>query len=164
PLDEEGARAIIADVVKAGFSDLAIETLIKSLAAAFGVSIPVAKKFWKDAANQTRGAAAAETVKLAAEMQARFEQESAEQRRRETAGEHDRLWLSCKKIAESPTLLADMEKTVRSLGLGGGSASLAGAYLTASSRFNKKSAICLLRRGAPAGGKNFLFDMTFVLI
>ena len=164
PLDEEGARAIIADVVKAGFSDLAIETLIKSLAAAFGVSIPVAKKFWKDAANQTRGAAAAETVKLAAEMQARFEQESAEQRRRETAGEHDRLWLSCKKIAESPTLLADMEKTVRSLGLVGESASLRGAYLTASSRFNKKSAICLLRRGAPAGGKNFLFDMTFVLI
>ena len=61
--DEQGARAIIADVVKAGFSDLAVETLIKPLAEALGVSIPAARKFWKDAASAARDAAAAEAVK-----------------------------------------------------------------------------------------------------
>ena len=57
-----------------------------------------------------------------------------------------------------------MEAFARKLGLVGEGASLRGAYLTASSRFNEDSAICLLRRGAPAGGKNFLFDRTFALI
>jgi hypothetical protein len=167
-LDEQGAREIVADVIKAGLSDFAIETLTKRLAEAFGVTIPLAKKFWKAAAKaaakEAADAANAELAKLAAEAHARFKQEVSEQQQRQTTDEHDRLRSSCSKIAMSPTLLADMEKFVRKLGLVGEGASLRGAYLTASSRFNEDSAICLLRRGAPAGGKNFLFDRTFVLI
>ena len=164
PLDEDGARAIVADVVRAGFSDLAVETLLKPLAEALGVNIPAAKKFWKDAARAARETAAAEAIRRAAERRADGERKSVEQRQRETSEEHDRLWSSCRKIAESPTLLADMENLALRLGLVGERASLRGSYLTASSRLNKKSAICLLRRGAPAGGKNFLFDKTFALI
>jgi hypothetical protein len=164
PLDEEGAREIIADVIKEGLSDLIIETLIKPLAEALGVNIPVAKKFWKEAASSARGAANAEVAKLAAEAHARFKQEANEQQQRQTTDGRDQLWASCRHFAESPTLLADMEKFARRLGLVGEGASLRGAYLTASSRFNEDGAICLLRRGAPAGGKNFLVDRTFVLI
>jgi hypothetical protein len=163
-LDEQGAREIIADVVKAGFSDLAIETLFRPLAEALGVTVPLAKKFWKDATSAARDTVNAETMKLAAEMQARFEHEATAQRQRMTTEEHERLRASCQTIAESPTLLADMVKIARRLGLVGEGASLRGAYLTASSRFNEDSAICLLRRGAPAGGKNYLFDKTFALI
>jgi hypothetical protein len=164
PLDEDGARAIVADVVKAGFSDLAVERLIKPLAEALGVNIPAAKKFWKDAASAAREAAAAQTVKASDEQRARSEQEAAEQRRRETAGEYDRLWSSCKTIAESPTLLADMEEVVHDLGVVGEGVSIRGAYLAASSRLCRHGALCLLRRGAPAGGKNFLVFKTLRLI
>ena len=163
-LDEEGARAIVADVVKAGFTDLAVERLIKPLAEALGVNIPAAKKFWKDAASAAREAAAAQTVKASDEQRARIEQEAAEQRRRETAGEYDRLWSSCKTIAESPTLLADMEEVVHDLGVVGEGVSIRGAYLAASSRLCRHGALCLLRRGAPAGGKNFLIFKTLRLI
>ena len=163
-LDEEGARAIVADVVKAGFTDLAVERLIKPLAEALGVNIPAAKKFWKDAASAAREAAAAQTVKASDEQRARIEQEAAEQRRRETAGEYDRLWSSCKTIAESPTLLADMEEVVHDLGVVGEGVSIRGAYLAASSRLCRHGALCLLRRGAPAGGKNFLVFKTLRLI
>ena len=141
-----------------------IETLIKPLADALGVSVPAARKFWKDVASEARDAADAEAAKASAEERERIWREINERRQRETAEEHERLWSSCKEIAESPTLLADMEKIARRLGLVGEGASLRGAYLTASSRLNKESAICLLRRGAPAGGKNFLIDKTFALI
>jgi hypothetical protein len=168
PLDEQGAREIVADVVKVGLSALAIETLFAPLANALGVTIPAAKKFWKEAAKEAANAACdaanVELAKLAAEAHARFKQEANEQREQATVSEHDRLWSSCSQTAMSPTLLADMEKFAHKLGLVGEGASLRGAYLTASSRFNEDSAICLLRRGAPAGGKNFLFDRTFVLI
>ena len=80
PLDEQGAREIVADVIKAGLSELAIETLIKPLAEALGVGIQLAKKFWKEAAKEARDAANAELAKLAAEAQARFNQEASERR------------------------------------------------------------------------------------
>jgi hypothetical protein len=53
---------------------------------------------------------------------------------------------------------------VRRQGVVGESAAIRNAYLTASSRLNSASAICLLRRGAPAGGKNFLISNTLALI
>ena len=162
--DEPAARAIIADATKANLSDLAIETLIKPLANTLGISASAAKKFWTEAKEEAIGAANAANAKGNAEEHERFERELAEQRQREKAEEHDRLWSSCREIAESQTLLADMEEVARKLGLVGEGASIRGAYLTASSRFNKESAINLLRRGAPAGGKNYVIDRTFVLI
>jgi hypothetical protein len=162
--DEQGARAIIADAVLAGLSDFAVETLIKPLADALGVSVTAARKFWKGVASEARDTLAAEAAKASAEERERIWREINERRQREAAEEHERLWLSCKEIAESPTLFADMEKIARRLGLVGEGASVRSAYLTASSRLNKESAICLLRRGAPAGGKNFLIDKTFALI
>jgi hypothetical protein len=164
PLDEQGARAIVADVVKAGFSNLAVETLIKPLADALDVSIPAARKFWKDAASAAREVAAVEAVRRVAEQRVESERESVEQRQAAATDERDRLWSSCREIAESPTLLADMEKLVHELGVVGEGPSIRGAYLTASSRLCRRNALRLLRRGAAAGGKNFLVSKALRLI
>ena len=67
-------------------------------------------------------------------------------------------------IALSPTLLADMEGFVHDLGVVGEGASVRGVYLTASSRLCRQSALCLLRRGAAAGGKNYLVAKILMLI
>jgi hypothetical protein len=154
--DEAGAQAIVADVIQAGFPKLAVEALIKPLAKALGVKESAARTFWKDTETQLRAAATAQTSTAIAEQRARLEREHAEERLR--------LSRSCREIAESPTLLADMEAMVRRLGVVGESAAIRGAYLTASSRLNSESAICLLRRGAPAGGKNFLISKVLALI
>jgi hypothetical protein len=61
-------------------------------------------------------------------------------------------------------LLADMEAIVHRLGVVGEGAAIRGAYLAASSRLLQKRAICLLRRGAAAGGKNFLLSTVFRLV
>ena len=157
--DEDGARAIVGDAVKAGVSRLMIETLIKPLAVALGVKEPATKKFWKDAEKQIRAAESAKAnVEPAAEDRTRLELEGKERRKREGDAEHARLWNSCKAIALSPTLLADMEAVVHRLGVVGEGAAIAGTYLTASSRLNRTSVICLLRRGASSVGKNFLIS------
>ena len=134
------------------------------MAEALGVSIPAARKFWKDAASAAREAAAAEAVRRADEQRAESERESVEQRQAAAADERDRLWSSCREIAESPTLLADMEKLVHELGVVGEGTSIRGAYLAASSRLCRRNALCLLRRGAAAGGKNFLVSKALRLI
>jgi hypothetical protein len=125
-LDEEGARAIVGDAVKAGVSSLVVETLIKPLALALGVKEPAARKFWKDAENQIRGAA--EIAKAnegpTIEERARLEREGKERRKREAKAEEIRLWNSCKDIAESLTLLADMEVLVHRLGVVGEGAAI----------------------------------------
>jgi hypothetical protein len=153
--DEAGARAIVADVIQAGFPSLAVGTLMKPLADALGVKEAVVMKFWKDTEDRVRAAIAAQSTNAdergTAEEQGRLE-------------ERERLWRSCKEIAESPTLLSDMEEMVRRRGVVGEPAAIRGAYLTMSSRLNSASAICLLRRGAPAGGKNFLISNTLALI
>jgi hypothetical protein len=164
--DEEGARAIIGDAIKQGLSSLISDSLIKPLADALGVKESAIRKFWKDVEGEVRITAdsAKTTEDPTAEERARLEREDAEQRKREVEVERARLWGSCKDIAESPTLLADMEAVVHKLGVVGEGAAIRGAYLTASSRLNSTSAISLLRRGAASAGKNFLITKTLRLI
>jgi hypothetical protein len=165
-LDEEGARAIIGDAIKVGLSSLIADSLIKPLADALGVKESAIKKFWKEVDSQAHATAdsAKTTEDSTAEERARLEREELEQRKREFDAERGRLWRSCKDIAESPTLLADVEAVVHKLGVVGEGAAIRGAYLTASSRLNCASAISLLRRGAASAGKNFLITKTLGLI
>lgn len=160
PLDEDGAKAIVGDAVKAGVSSLMVETLIKPLADALGVKEATARKFWKDAENRFRTAAesAKANEERTTEEHARLEREDKERRNRVAKAEQARLWNSCKAIAESPTLLADLEAVVHRLGVVGEGRAIAGTYLTATSRLNRTSVICLLRRGASSVGKNFLIS------
>jgi hypothetical protein len=163
--DEEGARAIVGDAVESNLSGLIVETLIKPLATALGVKENTAKKLWEDEASKVR--VATEAIKAneepATEERARLEWEDKERRKREAEAEQARLWNSCKDIAESPALLADMEAGVHRLGVVGEGAAIRGAYLTASSRLNRRRAMCLLRRGAASVGKNFLITKVLEL-
>jgi hypothetical protein len=164
--DEEGARTIVGDAVKSGLSGLIVETLIKPLSVALGVKENTAKKLWEDEASKVRPATEATKAneEPTAEDRARLEREDRKKRKREAQAEQARLWASCKEVATSLALLADMEAVVHRLGVVGEGAAIKGAYLTASSRLNRARAICLLRRGAASGGKNFLISKTLTLI
>ena len=134
------------------------------MAEALGVNIPAAKKFWKDAAQRSPRRGGGGSREARGRTARRSEREFVEQRQAAAADERDRLWSSCREIAESPTLLADMEKLVHELGVVGEGTSIRGAYLAASSRLCRHGALCLLRRGAAAGGKNFLVFKALMLI
>ena len=86
--------------------------------------------------------------------------EAARKAAGEAAREADReaLWRKCRDLALAPNLLNEMERTAHRLGFFGESAGVRGSYLAMTSRLLRSNAISLLRRGAPAGGKNYLFD------
>jgi hypothetical protein len=161
-MDENRARAIVADAVKARLSGLAVETLLKPLAEKFDIGLPSARKFWKEIEVEIK-AEAADLEKQKHEALSREERDAAarEEARRvqeERAEMRKRLELSCREIAHDPKLLTRLTKAVRKAGVIGEDESIRSAYIAASSRFNRRKAICLLRRGAPAGGKNFVTD------
>jgi hypothetical protein len=160
--DEEGAKDIIAAVVAAELSSVVVASLMKPFAKALGVDLRDAKSFWKAAEEQAKAAASARPD--IREERERAQRDEAERQRAEAVAEKDRIWQSCRRIAESPTLLADMVRLVQRLGVVGERASIKGVYIAASSRFNAGSSICLVRLGAPAGGKNFLVSTTLKII
>ena len=161
-------RAIVVDAVKAGLSALAVETLIGPLAKKLGVKETIRAQVLeggrgrynaekKKREEQKRAALSREEREAAAKEEARkLEEERAETRKR--------LELSCREIANDPNLLGRLTKIARKAGVIGEDNSFRGAYLAASSRFNRRKAICLLRRGAPAGGKNFITDKALLFI
>jgi hypothetical protein len=111
------------------------------------------------------GVVGAEGVEaVSPEERARRERDDEELRRREADEERDALRRSCSRIALSPTLLAEMEAVVHDLGVVGEGAAIRGGYLAATSRLLRRLAISLLRRGAAAGGKNFLLTTVLRLI
>jgi hypothetical protein len=167
-LDENRAREIVVEAVKSGLSGLAVESLLGPLAKKLGVTLPSARKFWREIEReisaedavreeQKRDALSREERDAAAREEARkFDEERAETRKR--------LELSCREIAHDPNLLARLTKTARRAGVIGEDGSICSTYIAASSRFNRRKAICLLRRGAPAGGKNFVTDTVLLFI
>jgi hypothetical protein len=167
-LDENRAWGIVADAVKAGLSKLAVQTLLKPLAKKLAVTPSFAGKFWKEIEGEIE-AEAADLEKQKQEALSREERETAarEEARRfeeDRAETRKQLELSCREIANDPKLLARLTKTARKAGVIGEDESIRSAYIAASSRFNRRKAICLLRRGAPAGGKNFVTDTVLLFI
>jgi hypothetical protein len=166
PADEEGAWQIVAAALVSNLSGLQIETLFKPLAKALGVTPTVAKKFWKETVAKIR--LEAKPPPLSPEEQERRDEEEAERRARELnkarTDEREQLWNSCSALATRPSLLADMEGLVHRMGMMGEGISIRGEYIAMSSRLNRTRSICLLRRGAPAGGKYYLIDKVLELI
>jgi hypothetical protein len=167
-MDEKGARGIVADAVKAGLPEFAVETLIKPWGAKLSADKPRARKFWEKFEKEAR----AENERLEAKRaealaQERLEAESKERARKreeERAATRQRLELSSREIANDPELLARLAKIARKVGVVGENDSVRGAYIAASSRFNRRKAMCLLRRGAPAGGKSHVTDRILLFI
>jgi hypothetical protein len=67
-------------------------------------------------------------------------------------------------MASSPTLLEAVERAAHQLGIVGEGAAIRGTYLAATSRLLTEGAISVLRRGAAAGGKNYLFDKLLLFV
>jgi hypothetical protein len=157
--DEAGARVILDGAVKNSLSEFQIETLIKLLNIKVGFAIRPLRKLLAE-----MRAEAAEAAKPSPEERERFQRKEDEGRKREADEKREALWRSCSRIAESPTLLADMEAVVHGVGVVGEGAAIRGAYISGTSRLLWKRAICLLRRGAAAGGKNFLLSTVLRLM
>jgi hypothetical protein len=166
--DENSARAIIVDALKAKLSKIAVEMLIGPLAKKLGVKDHQARDFWNEIKNeitadeeereqQRREALAKQERGAAAAEQARKQEE-------ERAETRERLELSCREIARDLKLFGKLTRIARKAGIVGEDASVRAAYITASSRFNRRKAICFLRRGAPAGGKSYVTDRILLFI
>jgi Bifunctional DNA primase/polymerase, N-terminal len=159
PSDEARVSAILAEGVECGLPDFQIERLIRLLAKKVGVGIKPLRRLL----NELRSTAAT-AAQPKGEERVSDEREDEEDRKRDADDRREALQRGCSRIASSPKLLAEMEAVVHELGVVGEGASIRGAYLAFASRLLRKRAICLLRRGAAAGGKNFLLSAVLRLI
>jgi hypothetical protein len=159
PANETGVRAILAEARDSGFTDFQNEMLIGRLNKKIRVGVRAIRKLM-----HAVGVEVAEAAQSSPEERAQREREDEERRKREADEEHAALDRSCSRIASSPTLLAEMEAVVHGLGVVGEGAAIRGSYLAATSRLLRKRAISLLRRGAAAGGKNFLLTAVLRLV
>jgi hypothetical protein len=141
PANEAGVRAILTEALECGLSDFQTEMLIGRLNKKAHVGVKAIR-------NLLRAVGAKTVEAVSPEERARREQEDEQRRRREANEAREALGRSCDKIASSPTLLADMEAVVHTLGVVGEDAAIRGGYLAATSRLLRKRAISLLRRGA----------------
>ena len=158
--DHARVLALLARAATIGLSGLQTDLLVKAIHKTTDIGIKTLRKTLADEIEEARlkawkaGAAARERL-------AAFEEA---ERRRNIEEERARLWNSCSRIAESKTLLADMETVARQLGVVGEGASVRQLYLTYASRMLIDDSVRLLRLGAPAAGKNLLVERTLELI
>jgi hypothetical protein len=157
PADDVGVRTILSEALECGLSDFQIEMLIGR----FGQKVRVGVRSIR---NLLRAICAEAVEAVSPEERAQREREDEERRKQEADEERDALWRSCSKIASNPTLLTNIEAVVHRLGVVGEGAAIRGGYLAATSRLLRKRAISLLRRGAAAGGKNFLLTAVLRLV
>jgi Bifunctional DNA primase/polymerase, N-terminal len=156
---EDGVPAILAEAAQRRLPDLQTEMLIKALAKKAGVGV----KTLRSLMHQSRAEVTATQPDLNGPAPCQLEEEE-QRRRREVDDMREAIQESSSKITLSDTILTDMEAVVHGLGVVGESAAIRGAYLAATSRLLRNHAICLLRRGAAAGGKNFLLSTVFRLL
>jgi hypothetical protein len=158
--DEAKLRAILARAAEIGITDLQAEALINALRDATGIGKKAIKKAWtvfKEKADAEKAAEAEkERLKEAAAWAARAQAQRDEERAR--------LWASCGRFAENPSLLAGMAAVAHARGLVGEEAAVRGVYLTYVSRLLAGSAIRLLRLGSTASGKNIPIELTLPLM
>ena len=158
-LDE--ARRLIAAAAVFGVDVLERDRFLDRVKKAVkgGVKIADLRAIWSGAETQVRASLAPtpeEKVMLAAD-EARAK---AEQKRLDAA----RLAPLVIGIAKDPNLLERMVKTVAAFGVVREKSGILATYLTATSRLLRRRCLSLLRKGAPASGKNYLIDHTLLLM
>ena len=158
--DVAGVIALLESAATIELSELESEVLIKMIAKAADVRLKPLRETWARARAQAQRA----TWTTNARDRDRGAGEREAELRREQEVERNRIWNSCRQIAESETLLQDMEAVVHALGLVGEAAAARAIYLTCVSRLLSDEAARLLRLGAPASGKNFAVEKVLTLI
>jgi len=158
--DRASVMALLGRAAAIGLSSLQADMLVKAVQKTTGIGIKTLRKTLADETEEARlkawkaGTAERERVAVAQETE----------RRRKIEEERARLWNSCSRIAESTTLLTDMETVARQLGVVGEGASVRQLYLTYASRLLSDDSVRLLRLGAPAAGKNLVVERTLEFI
>jgi hypothetical protein len=140
---DTGTLRALASAIITSLEKLQREPVIKAAATAAGIRIEDVRALVKEAeAERVRKAQsspqALETARIAREH------------------ERQRLWRSCKDIAESERLVEDMVTAVQSCGVIGERAGICATYATITSRLLKSNALRLARFGAAASGKNYV--------
>jgi hypothetical protein len=152
--DEAGLKALMADVAGEKYSEARADPIFRTAAKATGIAVKHVRGFFFQAAAELRrreqNAPAARQAKVIV-LQTERDVERA------------RLWASCQSIAESGTLLRDMERLVHRMGVVGEGAAICGTYIAGSSRLLRHLAISFLRRGAAASGKNIQINKVLLL-
>ena len=158
--DAAGVGALLIKAAAIGLSGIQTDMLIKAIAKATGAGVKTLRLAWAKVRDEEARRAwesdAPERMRRAAEKEAR--------RQRERKEERERLWISCRPIAKSKTLLQDFEAAAHKLGVVSESAGVRGLYLTFTSRLLVDEALRLLRLGAPASGKNIVVERTLTFI
>ena len=164
--DDIGLEALARAAIEAKLSLPQIDKLARVAAKAAGFALLAVRKVFDEIRGKVerekqaeRQADPAAQASAAAAMQAALEAAKAAHE-----AERERLRQACSSLAEDPKLMDKLEAVVRRLGVVGEGANVRGAYLVATSRLSEKNALSLLRRGAAAGGKNFLLGHVVSLI
>ena len=164
--DDIGLEALAKAAIEAKLSLPRIDKLARVAAKAVDFALPAVRKVFDkvraklDREKQAEKQADPSVIAAqAAALQAAIE---AQQAAREA--ERERLWQACREIALAPNLLNRMALLARQAGVIGEVSAIKGSYIVVTSRLMRSDAISLLRRGAPSGGKNFLFTHVTALI
>ena len=164
--DDIGLEALAKAATEAKMSLPRVDKLTRAASKATGFALIAVRKVFDETRakleRQTRAEKQADPSVLAAEAAARLAALDAETAAREA--ECERLRQACRPLAEDPKLIEKIGAIVHRLGVVGERANIHAAYLVATSRLLEKSALSLLRRGAAAGGKNFLIANVVTLL
>ena len=158
--DDRGVLALMTEAATKGLDEMQAEMLLKAIHKSTKLTLKLLRAGWKIILDRAKAeawtAGAAERERAKAEQEARWQHEREQER--------DQLWASCKGLAESPTLLKEMETAAHNLGVVTEGAGIRATYLTTVSRLLADEAGRLLRTGAPASGKNLVVEMVLAFV
>jgi hypothetical protein len=164
--DDIGLAALAKAAIEAKLSLPRMDKLTREAKRATGFALIAVRKVFDEVRGKLeRQKRAAEEADPAVEA-ARAAAAAAEVERikAEREAERERLWQTCRDIALAPNLLNQMARLSRQVGVIGEVSAIKGSYIAVTSRLMGSNAISVLRRGAPSGGKNFLFAHVTALI
>jgi hypothetical protein len=160
--DDAGLKALVADLLGAEFSDERCDPILRAAARVTGIGLKIAKDLAARARVELKRRAEATPAAHKAKLLVQEAQAKAAQAERDA--EIARLWASCKDLAEDEHVLAKMGVASQRAGMVGEEQSIRAICLSMVSRLLRDGGVNLLRRGAPAGGKNFLVSTAMALM
>jgi hypothetical protein len=160
--DDVGLKKLIAAMIAAKFSHERCDPILRAASKATGIGL----KLCKDLTARARAALRRreDAKPTAQQAQLLVQEAAAKAAEAERAVERERLWTSCKTLADDAEVLTKMARATQRLGMVGEDQSVRAVCLSLVSRLLKDGGVNIVRRGAPAGGKNYLVSTTTMLM
>jgi hypothetical protein len=163
PSDTEEIESIVEAAVRLNLTDIQSARLKVTIRDRTKIGLRPLDRQWQQAAQRAaveNGPTAAEAAAMEAERQ---RQEQAE-RDAELDAERKRLEPTVLPLARDPKLIERVIATVAASGVVREERAIVAVFLSAVSRLHRRKCLSLLRRGAPASGKNFLIEAVLNLL